>query len=101
MRLRLEIQWTDGLVGRLSDHESSRDTWFGNLRRRIRRRGGWVLVSPFGAFDLEVASVVVEGQIEVARRSPFDLADPDPEDVARPVRDFDPLTFFALQDQHG
>lgn len=53
-----------------------------------------------GTLDLEVTIVVVEGEIELAGQARLDAADPNPQDVAGPVRDVDPLTFFALENQH-
>lgn len=59
-----------------------------------------MLVATFGPLDLEVPRVVIERQVEMARRSRFELADANPQDVARPVRHFHPLAFFALENKH-
>ena len=58
-------------------------------------------VLSFGTLDLEIAGVIVEREIEVARVPLLNLADPDADRVAGSMSHFNPLAFSALQDEHG
>ena len=52
--------------------------------------------------DLEVAGRVIEREIRPAGHpgGGLDIVDPQADHVSGPVNDFDPLTLFALQDEH-
>lgn len=64
-----------------------------------RNRGA---ADSLGALDVKMALGVVEGEVGPAGEVSADVVDADAEGVAGlGVGDLDPLTFFALENEHG
>ncbi len=63
---------------------------------------GWMIAQDtFGPSDLEIPGLIIEGEINLTASRCAHVIDSDAKYVSGTVENFDPLTIFALQNEHG